>query len=225
VQLGPVRYGASREVALQLKLPPQLLMPGRISNVDLRKPLLEVSLLTQPVDGACPLFLQRSEFRAMQVPSLLMEQLLPFPVRLVLDNDLEDFDSQSFLQHAAETFGVQQHELELTRLLRGSVIVDMHLKVEPARAASILDEVPTPQFRQKMETAMSQAGYRLKSLAAPGQQVFRRLLQTRLGGGGRSWQEGRLRRDQSSEVVSSFRIGKVFGSWAVEYGQQGVTGL
>jgi len=181
VQLGGVRYGASREVVLQLRLPPHLLSNGmaKISNAELRKPLLEVSLVSQVVSEESPVYLQRAEFLMMQVPSLLMDSLLPFPVRMVLDNDLDEFDPQIFLRKTAATLGVAEHELELTRLLRGSVIIDMHLKVDPVQASDILDRIALPEFQQSMGKAMQQAGYKLKAMSAPGQQVFRRLLQTR----------------------------------------------
>lgn len=183
LQLGPVRRGASREVALQLKLPPHLSdARGKVGRADLRQPLLEVSVLSQAVAEDSPVFLQRADFCAMQVPSLLMETLLPFPVRFVLDNDFQEFDSQAFLRRAAETLELQQHELELTRLMRGSVIVDVHLKTEPARASQMLEEISAPEFKQRVGKAMEKAGYKLKSMTVPGQQVFRRLLQTRLAG-------------------------------------------
>mmetsp|Transcript_47274 Transcript_47274/g.88058 ORF Transcript_47274/g.88058 Transcript_47274/m.88058 type:complete len:1288 (-) Transcript_47274:184-4047(-) len=179
VQLGPVRHGASREFAMQLKLPPHLTGNGKINNAQLRQPLVEVSFISQAVADGSPIFLQRKEFLVIQIPSLLMETMLPFPVRLVLDNNLDEFDARRFLKHAADTFGVQENEIELARVLQGSVIIDMHLKIEPARAAQVFEDIATPKFQQKMSKATEIAGWKFKTMATPGQQVFRRVLQTR----------------------------------------------
>jgi len=180
VQFGGVRHGATRSVVLQLKLPSHLRGAGKIAPQYLRQSLLEVSMVSQAVsEEANPIHIQRAEFLTMQVPSLLMENLLPFPVRMVLDNDLEEFDVGVFLKQTAGVLGVSEDEIELTRLLRGSVIIDFHLKLDANRAAEVLDSVSSPQLKVHMAEAMDAAGWKLKSMSAPGQRVFRRVLQTR----------------------------------------------
>jgi len=188
MQVGPVRHGTSRQVAFRVQLP-EALQKRPLADRQLRSPLVEVSLITETVsqvDGfAAPVFLQKQQFLPLQVPSLLSDVLVPFPMRFVLDNDLDDsFDADAAIKQVASCLGVDAGELQLNQILRGSIIIDISLKpsVQADRAAEVLKAVGSKEFQASMSQRFEEMGYKMKSAKAPGQQVFRRLLQARFAG-------------------------------------------
>mmetsp|Transcript_12555 Transcript_12555/g.24524 ORF Transcript_12555/g.24524 Transcript_12555/m.24524 type:complete len:1551 (-) Transcript_12555:259-4911(-) len=186
MQVGPVRHGILREVAFRLNLPPSLQRRPLTDN-QLRAPLVEVSLLVETVARTdyirAPVFMRTLDFLPLQVPSLLGDNLVPFPMRLVLENDLDQtFEPETCLRQVAQTLGINACELELNRVLAGSIIVDFRLKLQPERAAQVLKDVKSSAFQANMRKEIEKLGYQMKSVKTPGQQAFRRLLQMRFAG-------------------------------------------
>lgn len=216
VQVGPVRHGTTREVAFRLQLP-DALQQRPLSDKKLRSPLVEVSIITETVaqvDGFdAPVFLQKAEFLPLQVPSLLADSLLPFPMRFVLENDLDgSFDADAALRQMAECLGIDQSELQLNQVLSGSIIIDVSLKMEPKRAAEVLKDVGSAKFQAKMGEKFEQMGYKLKSATAPGQQVFKRLLQTRFAGALGKAAETTSKNSKTDDVPELRAVKKLAGS-------------